>query len=537
MDQPDREIWDGVLAHLRRYHPTLCRQWFEQIEPLGVAEGSLHLRTGTPVQGDYLRRRCLDEFNDALRTVTGRLMTVRFLDRDEPAPRMDPPGRSRRAAEGAHRDARATEPARAERVHAGKADGFVEARPMGRDAAHDDRPSDPEPDLPGVREAMRENGVAEPAPSRPSPTRSRDPSATSESRRVMPRISDDSLVINPDYAFEHFVVGPGNRLAHAAAVAVADNPGKAYNPLFIHGGVGLGKTHLLQAICLRIAEHTPDTVMAYLSCDGFVNQFMESVQAGEMAEFRHRFREVDLLVIDDIHFLAKRERTQEEFFHTFNSLFQANKQIVLSSDAPPHEIPDLEDRLISRFAWGLVSDVEPPCFDTRVAILRTKARIRGFELPDEAACFIAERIDSNIRELEGAIGRVQIRAMVENRDVDLDLVRDALGIVEDAPSLGPSIQGIIETVTRFYSVKLTELQSRKRSRSIALPRQVCMYLARRMTRLSLEEVGGYFGGRDHSTVLHAVRTISDRRDADPEFARTLVALEEQCAGRRTEASG
>ncbi|MEM1330049.1 MAG: DnaA/Hda family protein [Planctomycetota bacterium] len=264
--------------------------------------------------------------------------------------------------------------------------------------------------------------------SSPAPTRSGNPHATSELRGVMPRISDDSLVINPDYAFEHFVVGPGNRLAHAAAVAVADNPGKAYNPLFIHGGVGLGKTHLLQAICLRIAEHTPDTVMAYLSCDGFVNQFMESVQAGEMAEFRHRFRTVDLLVIDDIHFLAKRERTQEEFFHTFNSLFQANKQIVLSSEMPPLEIPELTDQLVNRFVSGLVCAVEPPEFDARVAILRTKARIRGFDLPDDAARFIAEQIVSNIRELEGAIGRVQIRAMVENRDVDLDLVRDALGI-------------------------------------------------------------------------------------------------------------
>jgi chromosomal replication initiator protein len=337
----------------------------------------------------------------------------------------------------------------------------------------------------------------------------------------------ESLVVNPDYAFENFVVGPGNRLAHAAAQAVAGNPGRAYNPFFVHGGVGLGKTHLLQAVCLKIVESNPRALIYYTSCEGFITQFFESVQSGEMPEFRHRFRDVDVLVIDDIHFLTKRDRSQEEFFHTFNSLFQANKQIILSSDAPPEEIPDLEDRLVSRFKWGLVAKIEAPDYETRIQILLTKARLRGLSMPTDVAEFIAARIDSNIRELEGAVVKLQIQSAVENRPIDAALARAALGDDARPPGGEPTIQTIIDVVTDYYAIRLADLQSKHRQRSIALPRQVCMYLARRCTRHSLEEIGGFFGGRDHTTVMHAIRSVEHRCGTQPEFESLMRSLEER----------
>ncbi|MCA9310703.1 MAG: chromosomal replication initiator protein DnaA, partial [Phycisphaerales bacterium] len=318
-------------------------------------------------------------------------------------------------------------------------------------------------------------------------------------RRAHPDGDHESLVFSPDYSFENFVVGPENRLAHAAAVAVSDNPGRVYNPLFVHGGVGLGKTHLLQAICLKILTERPGTLIHYVSCDAFMTQFIDAVQAGQLNDFRHRFRDVDLLVIDDIHFLAKRDRTQEEFFHNFNSLYQSNRQIVLSSDAAPHEIPDLEARLVSRFQSGLVVEVLPPCYETRVHIVKQKARIRGLTFPDDVACHIAANISSNIREIEGAITKVQMQHLTDNVPINLDLARAALGDPSQAIRPEITITTIIDSVIEYYGVKLIDLQSKRRQKSIAHPRQVCMYLARRHTRYSLEEIGGYFGGRDHTT--------------------------------------
>jgi chromosomal replication initiator protein len=245
-----------------------------------------------------------------------------------------------------------------------------------------------------------------------------------------------------------------------------------------------------------------------------------------MHDFRHRYRHVDLLVIDDIHFLADRDRTQEEFFHTFNTLYQANKQIVLSSDSPPNEIPQLEERLVSRFNWGLVARIDKPCYETRVAIVKKKAAIRGITVPDDVVCYIATRIESNTRELEGAITKVQGLASFTNCPIDMDLAQKALGD-QEAPAGPPqvTIQTIIDNVTSFFGVKLSDLQSKRRHRSITIPRQVCMYLARQRTTYSLEEIGGYFGGRDHTTVMHAIRTIEDRAEADPAFAAQLQQVD------------
>lgn len=338
--------------------------------------------------------------------------------------------------------------------------------------------------------------------------------------------SYDDVILSPDYVFENFVTGPSNRLAYAACMAVAEHPAKAYNPLFIHGACGLGKTHLLQATCQEILRRNPESRILYLSCDTFINHFMDCVQSGDMSEFRFRYRHVDVLVIDDIHFLATRDRTQEEFFHTFNTLFQSNKQIILSADCPPSEIPELEDRLVSRFNSGLVARVDKPCYETRIAIVSKKAKLRGIVLPEEVVSYIARKVETNTRELEGAITKIQGFAMLSGGKYDLDVARSALGDVIPPSERTVSIQMIIDAVTRFYNVRLADLQSKKRHKSIAMPRQVCMYLARNRTRHSLEEIGGYFGGRDHTTAMHAIKTITYDREHDPQFAAQLERIEQ-----------
>ncbi len=341
---------------------------------------------------------------------------------------------------------------------------------------------------------------------------------------------DQPLPLNPDYTFENFVTGPCNRLPHAASVAVAEQPGQAYNPLFIHGGVGLGKSHLLQAISQTVLEKRDDARILYLSCDSFINQFITAVETGDMNQFRHRYRHVDLLVIDDIHFLAGRDRTQEEFFHTFNTLYQQHKQIILSADCPPSEIPELEERLVSRFNWGLVARIEKPCYETRVAILQKKARMRGLTLPEDVVCYIAAKVENNTRELEGAITKIQGLGLLQQGNIDLELAKSALGETSTPEQRRITIQQILDAVTKYYNVRLSDLQSKRRHKSVAFPRQVCMYLARRHTRYSLEEIGGYFGGRDHTTVLHAVRTVGQDVKDDRQIAEQLTQLETQLTG-------
>ncbi|MFW6146611.1 MAG: chromosomal replication initiator protein DnaA [Planctomycetota bacterium] len=334
----------------------------------------------------------------------------------------------------------------------------------------------------------------------------------------------DEVPVNPDYTFETFVAGPCSRLAHAACQAVCESPGQAYNPLFVHGDVGLGKTHLLHAISHEILRRDPGRRCVMLSCETFVNRFIEAVQEGRLHDFRYRYRQADVLIIDDVQFLAGREQTQEEFFHTFNTLYQMQKQIVVSSDRGPAEIPDLEKRLVSRFNWGLVTRVDKPSYETRVAIVRKKAAMRSLPLGDDVVCLIAATVDSNTRELEGAIAKVAMLAKVYDRPIDLKLTGEALGAHEPVGRREITIDQILEAVTRRFGVRLADLQSRKRSRSIAFPRQICMYLARALTKHSLEEIGGYFGGRDHTTVLHANRTIGTQRRQDAELNAMLENL-------------
>jgi len=339
--------------------------------------------------------------------------------------------------------------------------------------------------------------------------------------------AEPARLCNEEYRFDSFVTGPGNRLAHAACQAVSESPGRTYNPLFLHGSVGLGKTHLLHATCRQIAQNNPQANLCILTCEQFVNDFIEAISNGKLHEFRFQYRHADVLAIDDIQFLAKHEQSQEEFFHTFNTLYQSHKQIVLSSDRGPAEISALEERLISRFNWGLVARVDKPCYETRVAILRKKARARNIDLPEDVVCFLAGVIESNARELEGAIAKVTMLSQVLDCPINLDLAQQAMGSESSSARREVTIEDILKVVTSRYNVRLADLQSKKRTRSIAFPRQVCMYLARNLTRHSLEEIGGYFGGRDHTTVLHADRTIRAMREEDVLLQATLERLTQQ----------
>ena len=338
--------------------------------------------------------------------------------------------------------------------------------------------------------------------------------------------------LNREYSFDSFVTGPCNRLAHAACVAVSESPGKAYNPLFIHGAAGLGKTHLLQATggAIVVAENAN---VCFLSCETFINHLIEAIERGRLHEFRYRYRHADVLIIDDVQFLANHDQTQEEFFHTFNTLYQTQKQIILSSDRSPVDIPHLEERLVSRFSWGLVARIDRPGYETRVAIVHKKAAAQGLRLPEEVACLIAGTIDSNTRELEGAITKISMLSQVLDRPIDLPMAEEALGADQaDRRHEEVTIGHIIEAVTTRYGVRLADLQGRKRNKSVSFPRQVCMYLARTLTGHSLAEIGGYFGGRDHTTVLHANRAVEGRRRRDPALHATLQQLSQNIRAAR-----
>jgi chromosomal replication initiator protein len=360
------------------------------------------------------------------------------------------------------------------------------------------------------------------------------PTEAGARRPTRPLLQEGQLVsdigLNPKYTFDNYVVGPCNRFAHAAAVGAAEQPGKAYNPFFLHGSVGLGKTHLLQSLCFALLQRNPETRILYLSCETFVNHFISALENGDLQKFRHKYRTVDVLVVDDIHLLANKERTQEEFFHTFNTIHQAGKQIVLSSDSPPKDIPTLQERLVSRFRWGLVTEIEPPCYETRMAILKRKSREKGREIPDDVARLLSERIDSNIRELEGAVTKLIGYSNVSGAPISTDLAREVLRDLFAKRKGQPAMEDIIEIVTAHYGVKLSELQSRKRTNAIAHPRQIAMYIARQITRHSLEEIGGYFGGRDHSTVLYAVEKVAESGRRDPAIQEMLDGFLGQLRG-------
>lgn len=346
-----------------------------------------------------------------------------------------------------------------------------------------------------------------------------------EQKNIVPATSD--LGLNTKYTFENFVVGPSNLLTHTYCLAVAQSPAKAYNPLFIYGGVGLGKTHLMQAIGHYLAQKNKDARICYVSSETFTNQLIGAIQNRSTASFRQKYRNnVDILLMDDIQFLAGKESTQEEFFHTFNSLHDAHKQIVISSDKPPKEIPHLEERLVSRFVWGLVTDIQPPDLETRVAILKKKAERETVKVPDEAIFFLADKIKSNIRELEGALIRVVAFASLTNKKLSKELVQEILKdlFLEDKNKI--TVDSIQKKVAEYFDVRLADMKSKNRGQTVVYPRQIAMYLSRELTQFSLPEIGDFFGGRDHTTVIHACEKINAKIKEDPGLKKLVEKLTE-----------
>ncbi|PYQ52182.1 MAG: chromosomal replication initiator protein DnaA [Acidobacteria bacterium] len=336
-----------------------------------------------------------------------------------------------------------------------------------------------------------------------------------------------SSIFNPRYRFSTFVVGSSNQLAYAASLSIAENPSGSFNPLFIYGGAGLGKTHLIQAIGQQMRDSSPRLKVAYMSADSFVTELITSIRYDKMQQFRDRYRTVDALLLDDIQFLAGKERTQEEFFHTFNALYEAQKQIVFTSDAQPKDIPTLEERLRSRFEWGLIADIQPPDLETKVAILRKKAEDKKIDLPHEVALFIAERVRSNIRELEGHLNRVAAFASLTGNRLSIDLAKEALKDLltkENKPITGPEI---IKVVAAHYGLKVSDLKSKSNARTIAFPRQVAMYICKELTDLSYPEIGRLFNDKHHSTVMYSVDKIDQMRQDDNDLSRTIEMLGKQ----------
>ncbi|MEP7013570.1 MAG: chromosomal replication initiator protein DnaA [Acidobacteriota bacterium] len=334
-----------------------------------------------------------------------------------------------------------------------------------------------------------------------------------------------SLAFNPKYLFENFVVGNSNQFAHAAARAVADRPSSSYNPLFLYGGVGLGKTHLLHAIGHQILALHPHLRVLYLPAEQFVNELINSIRFDRMPAFRERYRTIDALLIDDVQFIANKERTQEEFFHTFNTLYTSQKQIILSSDSSPKDIPTLEERLRSRFQWGLIADIQPPDLETKVAILRKKADFEGADLPNEVAEFVAQQVKSNIRELEGMLNRVIAFSSLTGKPLSLELARETLRDILPHEGRKPTAAEITKSVARHYGLKVVEIKSKNNSKQISFPRQVAMYLCKRLTDLSYPDIGKQFNDKHHSTVMYSVDKIQQLRQDDGDFDRVLHNLE------------
>jgi chromosomal replication initiator protein len=341
-------------------------------------------------------------------------------------------------------------------------------------------------------------------------------------------VANRDLLFNPKNTFDTFVVGTNNSFAHAAALAVAQAPGKSYNPLFLYGGVGLGKTHLLHAIGQYVVSHKKGARVAYVSSEKFTNEYIDAIQNNQLVRFRKKYRSTDVLLIDDIQFLSGKERIQEEFFHTFNALHEGHKQIVLTCDRPAGEIQNLEHRLVSRFEWGLVTDLQPPDIETRVAILRKKEKSMGVELPDEIINFLAARIRSNIRRLEGALIRVASYASLTGRKISVETVEGLLhDVLHEEGRFSINIETIQKRVAEHFDIRLADMTSKRRPENIAFPRQIAMFLARQLTESSLNTIGEAFGGRDHGTVLHACRLVKDRMEVDSSVRQVVLYLEKQ----------
>ena len=359
-----------------------------------------------------------------------------------------------------------------------------------------------------------------------------EPTQKPSSKESKPTVAARLAHLVPRYTFENFVVGPSNQFAHAAARAIANNPGAVYNPVFIYGTTGVGKTHLVNAIGHAVFEKNPSAKIVYLSSEAFVNELISCLRQQRMEEFKKRFRKVDVLIVDDVQFLAGRERTQEEFFHTFNTLHEARKQIVLTSDKFPKDIPDLEERLRNRFEWGLTVDIQAPDTETRLAIVQQKAEAEGFSLSSDVAAYIADEVVSNVRELEGALTRLGAHASLTQSRITLELAQDVLRPLFGDRRKEPTTADVQRVVCEHFGLSLNELKSKRRTQNLVVPRQIAMFLTRRLVNISFPAIGEQFGGRDHSTVIHANNTITSRQASDPTLRATIDRLERTIVSRR-----
>ncbi len=461
-------IWDRILNSLQqKLNPQSFNTWLRPTQQLSLADGTLQVEVPSPLFADWINRNYLPLIEESARSLECGRLSVTF------SPRQAPPRPAALFGNGSAHGSRAT--------GGGGRGGMAPLSP-------------PVPDAP--RSPLGRTGVATETPPL-------------------------GLGLNPRYNFGSFVVSSCNQFAHAAAHAVAEQPSTAYNPLYIYGGVGLGKTHLMHAIGNQIARAQMGLRHLYISTENFMNELINSIRFEKTIDFKERFRNVDVLLIDDIQFLAGKERTQEEFFHTFNALYESQKQIVITSDCPPRDIPTLEERLRSRFEWGLIADIQPPDLETKVAILKKKAEAENLNLPEDVSLFIASRVRSNIRELEGSLIRLIAYASLSSRPIDLAMAKETLRDLIDDRAKIITIEAIQKTVADYFQLKVVELKSRNNAKHISFPRQVAMFLCKRMTDKSLPAIGAQFGGKHHTTVLHAVRKIEALKERDQEFARIL----------------
>lgn len=493
-------VWEQVLKKLEQeLSKLMIDTWLRPTIPLKLTETTLEIGTPKQIIKEWLESRYLPIILSTVQFITNKPLEVIFINLD--------------VEENKDNEEQAASAIQAEVITPDILIPEVVSEPI----------------------LQFENPIEEPKIMTPPPTAMQDatalstykPSQDSEQKLSLQlTTADESMaILNPKYIFETFVIGNSNRLAHAASLAVAEAPANAYNPFFIYGGVGLGKTHLMHAIGHRILQNHPKLKLLYISSEKFTNELINSIRDGNPESFRQKYRNIDVLLVDDIQFLSKKEHTQEEFFHTFNTLHEANKQIIMSSDRPPREIQTLEDRLRSRFEWGLITDIQPPDLETRIAILRKKAMMEHLNVPNDVMVYIASRIDNNIRELEGAFIRVIAYASLTNQTVDIDLATEALkDIFPQGKPKQITVELIQEIIASYFKLKVDELLAKRRTRNVSYPRQIAMYLARELTDNSLPRLGEMFGGRDHTTVIHAYEKISRERNEDVKLNNTIKEL-------------
>ena len=476
MDQTQLQAtWEQILSKVQKdLTEAACKQWLSPIIPLAMTDSTLELGTPSDFSKDWIENRYLPFIKDACFAVTNKKLTILIKSLGQEP---DSEKKSETAMTAAS-------------------------------------PTAEVPDIP-VQPTLLDDTPAE-------TTEPENPQIVRAPEQIAP---GDASSLNPKYVFETFVTGSSNRLAHAAALAVAESPGKVYNPFFMYGGVGLGKTHLMHAIGHKILQNHPEMRVLYISSEKFTNELINSIRDGNPEAFRQKYRNIDVLLVDDIQFLSKKEHTQEEFFHTFNTLHDANKHIILSSDRHPREIQTLEDRLRSRFEWGLIADIQPPDLETRIAILKKKALLEHLDVPNDVMVYIASHIDNNIRELEGALTRVVAYASLSRKKITTELVAEALkNVFPDNRKKEITMELIQEIVSSYFKIRIEDLNAKKRTRNLAFPRQIAMYLCRELTDTSLPQIGSFFGGRDHTTVIHACEKITKERNEDAKLGGIIQEL-------------